>query len=191
MKRRAAATLGLACSLAALCLGQGTESTGGGPARVTLPSPVRWDVAFRSVQCDGASLIFSNAVSGSLDLDVLNLTRTASGKVGLRLGMEWQGIAGVGGDRNYYHDLNILLRVTAAGESGRFDLLFGTCSRGRETWGFGSESAFAGKLGAEGRLNVISNIVWLLGKLSISERLNFVGIGLSIGYDSWQVQRAP
>jgi hypothetical protein len=105
--------------------------------------------------------------------------------VGLRLGIEWAGTAGAGGDRNFYHDLNMLFRFTVAGEKGQFDLLFGTCSRDRHAWGFGSTSEFAGKLGAEGRLNIISNIVGLFGKLSVSERLTFVGIGLVIGFDTW------
>ena len=191
MKRRAAAILGLTLLAAVASPAQVAESRRADSAQTKSPSPVRWDVSFRSFQCDGASLIFSNAVSGSVDLDFLNLTRTTSGKVGVRLGMEWQGVAGVGGDRNFYHDLNILLRITAAGERGRFDLLFGTCSRGRDTWGFGPTTTFAAKLGAEGRLNVISDVVRLLGKLSISERLSFIGIGISIGYDTWQHQRAP
>ena len=166
------------------CFGQSARSTGSDSLKVHSGSPVRWDVSFRSVQVDGATLIFSYSASGSIDVDFVNLTRDSSGKVGLRLGAEWLGTAGAGGDRNFYHDLNALVRVTAAGERGRFDILLGTCARGRKEWGLANE--LAAKIGAEGRLNIIGKYFGLMGKVSISERLTFVGVGLFLGYDSWQ-----
>lgn len=184
MKMSSLSILGGVFLTGGLCFAQSVGSTGSDSTRVHSGSSIRWDASFRSAQVDGASLIFSFAASGSVDLDLVNLTKDTAGKVGIRLGVEWQGTVGAGGDQNYYRDLNILFRVTAAGERGRFDVLFGTSSRGRDAWGFSPANEFAGKLGAEGRLNIIGDIFGFLGKVSISERLTFVGIGLFIGFDT-------
>ncbi len=180
----------LVCSFVLLvggtCFAQSARSTGSDSVKVYSRSPVRWDVSFRSVDVDVATLIFSYSASGSIDVDFVNLTKESTGKVGLRLGAEWVGTGGAGGDRNFYHDLNALLRISAAGDRGRFDILLGTCVRGRDTWGFGPSNELASKIGVEVRLNIVSNYLGLLGKVSISERLTFVGVGLFLGYDSWQ-----
>jgi hypothetical protein len=148
--------------------------------------PIRATVAFRSVQVDAASLIVLNAASVSVDIDLVTLTQSSAGKLGFRVGAEWSGRAGFGGERDDYRDLNALLRLTAAGERGRFDLLFGPSSRGRQAWGLASPTEIVAKLGGEGRLNLIGNYFSLFGKVSITEKLIVFGIGLSLGVDTWQ-----
>ncbi len=119
-------------------------------------------------------------------MDLVTLTQSSAGKLGFRVGAEWSGSSGVGGDRNYYRDLNALIRLTAAGERGRFDVLFGMSSRGIQHWDLGSPNEFVAKMGGEGRLNVIGNSFGLLGKASITEKLVVFGIGLFLGVDTWQ-----
>ncbi len=184
MKRRSIQVLAfvfLACSACASQASMGSDSAG-----TDRRGPIRAGVSIRGVQVDAVSLIFLNAASVSIDVELVTLTHDPAGKLGLRVGAEWSGSSGVGGDRNYYRDLNALLRLTAAGERGRFDLLRGMSSRGIQNWGLGSPNEFVSKMGGEGRLNLIGNSFGLLGKVSVTEKLMVFGIGLFLGVDTWQ-----
>jgi hypothetical protein len=182
---RAILTVGFILLVHSLCLGQVAGKSQQDSAARNSRSPFRFDPSFRSIQLDAATFVFSHAASASIDVDLATFTQGSAGKIGFRFGAEWSGAGGAGGDQEYYRDLNAFVRVTAAGERGRFDLLFGTCSRRKAAWGIVSAGDFVAKLGAEARLNLSGNYFGLFGKGSITRQFGLFGVGLFIGVDTW------
>ena len=150
-----------------------TSGTGGYPS-------------FRSVQVDVASVVVRTSVSGSVDADLFSLARDGTAHIGIRLGAEWIGTSGSGGEKQYYRDLNALGRITVAGSRGRFDLLAGMCSRREMEWGLVEPHQWLAKFGAEVRLNLVDSVFGLFGKVSITEELGIVGGGLFLAFDTFR-----
>jgi len=144
----------------------------------------QFGLAFRSAQVDGYTLIIVSSLAGSCDIDLIELSPGRHATFGIRVGAEYLRISGFAGDRKDYYDVHWLLRFTAAGSVGRFDLAGGLTSRSSDRLRITGAGDQILMLFFEERLNLVSNWFGLFGKFTATLEPPVAGIGVFLTWDT-------
>jgi len=167
-----------------LCGAISAESPAIAQDSVKSRGPIRFSPAFRSVQIDGAIIVFSACGGASVDFDLfVPSVESRAMTVGARFGPDWTGWSGAGGGGGERMDYNLYMRTSVGGRVARFDVLLGYSWEGTTaTPSSPADNLF--KAGAEVRWKLLTNGTGLLFKVNGSRAGGFVGVGLFLGYDA-------